>query len=155
LSSDYVRRLRASVGNELLLLPSVTILVFDQHGRVLLLRHSAHGLWVASGGMIEPGERPDAAALREMKEETGLSVELTDLLGVYGGGHEFHVRYPNGDEVAYVMTVYLARAAGGVLEPDGDEVLEARFFSAEEASQLETAPWLPIVLKDAFDRRSR
>ena len=150
MSSEYVRRLRAHVGHELLLLPSVTILVFDQRGRVLLLRHSAHGLWVAPGGMIEPGEAPEAAALREMKEETGLSVELTGLLGVYGGGSEFQVRYPNGDEVAYVMTVYHAQVTSGALEPDGAEVLEARFFSAEEASTLELAPWLPIVLTDAF-----
>ncbi len=151
--SEYIRRLRAKIGSELLLLPSVTVLAFDANERVVLVRHSNQGLWVAPGGMIEPDETPEAAALREMREETGYEVELLRILGVYGGRPEFRIQYRNGDEAAYVMTVYEARLRAGSPRPDGEEVLEVGLFSADEASDLPMASWLPIVLDDAWARR--
>lgn len=103
MGSQYIRRTKEKIGHELLL-PSVTILLFNESDRLLLVRHSNRGVWVAPGGMIEPDEAPLDAAHREMKEETGCEVELLRVLGVYGGP-EFRVTYENGDEVGYVMTV--------------------------------------------------
>ncbi|MEW5717700.1 MAG: NUDIX domain-containing protein [Chloroflexota bacterium] len=149
MASDYLQRLRRKVGHDLLLLPSVTILVFDENNRVLLLRHANRDLWVAPGGMIEPDETPEHAAQREMQEETGCAVDLIRILGVYGGP-EFRVRYENGDEVAYVMTVFQARIREGAPRPNGAESLQVQFFSATEIEHLRSAAWLPIVLRDCF-----
>jgi 8-oxo-dGTP pyrophosphatase MutT (NUDIX family) len=148
--SKYLRGLRAKVGHDLLILPSVTVLLFDDEGRVLLVRHSNEGLWVAPGGMIEPDEDPAAAARREMFEETACEVDIVKVLGVFGGP-EFRVRYANGDEVGYVMTVYEARSRGGAPRPDGNETLEARYFPPEEVASLPTARWLPIVLRAVLE----
>ncbi len=150
-ASDYVHRLRRKVGHDLLLLPSVTILAFDESKRVLLLRHANRDLWVAPGGMIEPDETPEHAARREMQEETGCVVDLIRILGVYGGP-EFRVRYENGDEVAYVMTVFQATIREGTPRPNGTESLEVRFLAAAEIENLQSAAWLPIVLRDCFRR---
>lgn len=152
--SPFFVQLRKKVGHDLLLLPSVTVLVFDSAGRVLLVRHANNNVWVAPGGMIEVDEMPEQAARREMQEETGCEIEILGILGVYGGS-AFRVQYQNGDEVAYVMTVYEARISGGELKPDGQETLETNFFSYAETHSLTTGAWLPEVLQDVFAKKLR
>lgn len=147
--SDYIKNLRAKIGHDVLLLPSVTVLVFDEQRRVLLVRHFDRNVWVAPGGMVEVDESPAEAARREMQEETGCRVEISRILGVYGGP-AFRVRYRNGDEVAYVMTVFEARVVAGQARPDEKETLETGFFTYAEAQRLLTGDWLLPVLHDAF-----
>jgi 8-oxo-dGTP pyrophosphatase MutT (NUDIX family) len=80
--SEYVRRPRARVGHDLLLLPSVSLLVLDGP-RLLLVRHAGLGDdWGLVGGAIEVGESPAEAAVREAREEIGVDVELTRLADV-------------------------------------------------------------------------
>ena len=112
--SDYVRRVRSRIGNEFLLMPSVTALVFDEERRVLLVRLSRRDVWVAPGGAVDPDEAPQDAVVREVWEETGLLVEPMQLRGVFGGP-EYRAWYANGDEVGYMMAVYECRATGGSL----------------------------------------
>ena len=150
--SPYLRALRSRVGHELLLVPSVTVLLFDPQDRVLLVRHADRGVWVAPGGSLEPHELPADAALREAWEETGLRVELVRLLGVYAGP-ELEVRYANGDRVSYCMIVFEARATGGELRPDGEETLELGWFGRDELAELELAPWVRLVVPDALAGR--
>ena len=129
--SEYVRLLRELIGKQLLLMPSVSVLVQDDDDRLLLVRHADSGLWGLVGGAVEIDERPDEAAIRETQEETGLLVELTSLVTALGGPG-FRVTYPNGDETAYVTTVYEARPVGGAERADGDEVLELGWFRRKE-----------------------
>ena len=138
----------------MILIPSVTVLVFDQAGRVLLVRHAEGNRWVAPGGSLEPGERPADGAVREMWEETGLWVDLTRILGVYGGP-EFQWTYANGDQVGYVMTVFEGQVRGGQLRAGDEEVLELGYFSAQEAAALPQAGWLAEVLEDTFANREK
>src|SRR5262245_56314746 len=72
--SDYLRDLRARVGTTLLAVPSVTGLIFDDEGRVLLVQHANGGVWLLPGGAIDPDETPQDAVVREVWEETGLDV---------------------------------------------------------------------------------
>lgn len=148
--TEYVRRLRELVGgDELLQVPSVSVALRDEDGRVLLARHVEGNVWVLPGGAIEPGEVPADAAVREMFEETGLLVRLTRLIGVYGGP-EFVVRYRNGDRTSYVTTLFEAVRRDGVATPDAAELLELRFVSPVEAAVLPQAPWLAEVLDAVF-----
>ncbi len=152
--SDYMRVLREKVGQQLLEVPSASIVVRDGRGRVLLVKHSDTGTWAPPGGAIEPLETPANAAVREMWEETGLHVRLTRLAGVFGGA-DFVVTYPNGDRTSYAMTVFEADAIGGEPKADGDEILEARFFAPEELDRLDIPAWLPEVLSGVFEEGDR
>ena len=143
--SPYVRHVRSKIGNEFLLMPSVTGLVFDAERRLLLVRPSHHDVWVAPGGAVDPDEAPQDALVREVWEETGLVVEPTQLLGVFGGP-EFRVSYASGDEMGYVMALYECRVASGRLRADGDEIEEARYFSPNELASIALSRWAEILL---------
>ena len=92
--SGHLKELRKKVGNDLLVLPSAAVALYDDQGRVLMGLHADRRVWVLPGGLIEPVEIPADAAVREVWEETGLHVELTGILGVYGG-KELLVDYVN------------------------------------------------------------
>jgi 8-oxo-dGTP pyrophosphatase MutT (NUDIX family) len=143
--SSYVAALRARVGSNRLLLPSVTGIVYDASGSILLVRHRDDAIWSTPGGVIEPDETPADAVAREVWEETGLVVEPQRILGVFGGPG-FVVRYRNGDETQYVMTIFCCSIVGGHLSAETDETTEARYISAQEFEGLEVSPWCREVL---------
>ncbi|AVT31367.1 MULTISPECIES: NUDIX domain-containing protein [unclassified Plantactinospora] len=143
----YVARLRAAVGSELLLLPSASVLPVDPAGRLLLVRHRGHTEgWGLVGGVVEPGESPAEAAVREAAEEIGVRVRLTGLLDVLGGP-EYEVTYPHGDRAAYVTAVYRAEIVTGTPVPDGDEVGEVGWFGRTELAALPLSRFARAVLR--------
>jgi 8-oxo-dGTP pyrophosphatase MutT (NUDIX family) len=144
-ASPYIRALRARIGATRLLLPSVSVHLFDDAGRLLLVRQRDGGVWSTPGGMIEPDERPADAAVREAWEETGLLIHPERVLGVYGGP-ECIVRYENGDEAQYVITAFGGPVVGGTARPDGDETTAVAYWTEAEARALPLAPWLRALL---------
>src|SRR4051794_32710585 len=103
--SDYIRDLRTRIGTTVLEVPTVSVVTIDDRDRVLLVRNLEGNDWTTPGGMMDPYETPADAAVREMWEETGLHVELTNIVGVFGGPHCTST-YPNGDRLAWVATVF-------------------------------------------------
>lgn len=147
--SGYVAELRKYVGHLLIILPSVTLFIFDSTGRVLFMRHTDGGLWAPPGGMVEPGETPADAVVREAREEIGVEATPTDLMGVFGGP-EFNLTYDNGDQVNYVMIAFRC-IIDGHPTPDGLEVHEARYVNRQEWKALNTSPWVAYVIPHVFD----
>lgn len=150
--SPYVARLRSHLGHSRILLPSVSIHVFDERGRLLLVEQAETRQWSTPGGAVELGETPADAAVREMWEETGLRVELTALVGVFGGGECF-VRYANGDETEYVVSAFAARVVGGEPRVDGREISALRYVAEDEARRLPLSAWLVSLLPLVFATR--
>lgn len=130
--SAYVSRLRAVIGNDVLLLPSVSVLPVDAAGRVLLVRHAGHDDgWGVVGGAVEIGESPAETAVREAREEIGAEVRLRRLLDVLGGP-DYEVTYPNGHRAAYVAAVYEAEIADGVPGTADGELSDVAWFGPAE-----------------------
>jgi 8-oxo-dGTP diphosphatase len=101
---------------------TVDILIFKDGQFVLIKRKNPpfQGMWALPGGFVDIGETVEHAAIREAKEETGLDVELLALLNVYSDPG----RDPRGHTVS---VVYIAHAAGGVLQ-GADDAAEAQLF---------------------------
>jgi 8-oxo-dGTP pyrophosphatase MutT (NUDIX family) len=124
--------------------------------RLLLTRRTDNGEWRLPGGGVEPGERPAEAAERETLEETGLSVRVTGLVGVYSNP-DVVVVYPDGNRVQIVGVVFRADAVAGQAGTSA-EVSESGWFTADEAAQLTVIaghrPILPAVFTGGlyFDR---
>lgn len=97
----------------------------ETEGCVVLVRRGVMpkaGYWSLPSGYVEADERAEEAAVRETREETGLHVELDDLLGVYSFGREPQTG---------VLILYSAHTVGGALQA-GDDAQEVRAFSPEE-----------------------
>ena len=126
----FLAALRQKVGHDLVLLPTIVVIARNAAGRILLVHDRDAGLWTLPGGIIEPGEAPADAAVREVWEETQVLVTLSHLVGVFGG-QGCETTYRNGDRLAWVATVFAAHVGEAVPIPDGTETSEARFGEPE------------------------
>ena len=147
--SPYLAALREKIGHDLVLVPSVAVLPRDEAGRVLMVLNIETGLWQTIGGSLEPGENPQEAARREALEEAGVEVQLRAILAVTGG-EEFRLTYPNGDQVAYVSTIFDAVVTGGRPEPDGEETSAVEWFTLHELARADTDDFTRALLAAAI-----
>jgi 8-oxo-dGTP pyrophosphatase MutT (NUDIX family) len=131
--SPFLRELRAKVGHDLLQLVGVSAVVINERGHVLLVHAKETGRWMPVGGMVEPGEEPADAAVREVLEESGVQVAAEHLVGVYDGPA---VTYGNGDRSHYVTVVFRCRPIAGQPRCDGFETTDARYFPADQLPPL-------------------
>ena len=102
--------------------------VFDDRGRVLLQCRSDFKVWGLPGGSVEVGETLEQAVRREVKEESGLDVQVVRLVGVYSDPEYTTTRYPSGDVVHYVSLTFECRVVGGRPRTDGEESTAIAFF---------------------------
>ncbi len=127
----YIRELRALVGHRPLIMSSAGVLILDASNCLLMQRRSDNNLWGLPGGSLEPGESFEAAARREVREETGLEAGALTLFGLFSGA-EFFYEYPNGDQIFNAAAVFLCRETTGTLRLDSDESTALRFFALSE-----------------------
>ena len=119
--------MRKVVGHRCILQVGASVILEDEHGRVLLQKRADNHLWGYAGGSVELDEKVEDAAKRELYEETGLIANSLELFGVFSG-KELHYIYPNGDEVSNIDVVYVCRDYCGELKRQEDEVVELKFF---------------------------
>ncbi|MEU8690245.1 NUDIX domain-containing protein [Streptomyces sp. NPDC048665] len=130
---DFIRTLRASAGQQLLWLPGVTAIVFDDEGRVLLGRRTDTRKWSVIGGIPDPGEQPAACAVREVFEETAVHCVAERIVLVQALEP---VTYPNGDTCQYMDVTIRCRAVGGEARVNDDESLEVGWFAPDALPDL-------------------
>jgi 8-oxo-dGTP pyrophosphatase MutT (NUDIX family) len=131
---------------------SVSAVIFDRRGRLLLQQRSDGGQWGLPGGSVEIGESVHDAVIREVREETGLHVAVRRLVGVYSDPALQVVRYPDGNVWHYVSVCFECTVRGGALSTC-DETLALRYVSPARLP----ATLLPnhrIRIRDARSRRS-
>ena len=142
----YILDLRKYVGHRPLIQVGASVIVEDPQGRILLQLRADNHCWGTCGGSIEPDERVEDAAKRELFEETGLTAETLTLFGVFSGP-ELHYVYPNGDEVSNIDIVFLCRSFTGELKPQAGEVEALRFFAVDEVPENLSPPIRPALTK--------
>lgn len=127
----YIEDLRKIVGNHPLILVGVAVAVMNEKGELLLQKRS-DGIWGVPGEFMELGESTEETGRREVLEETGIEIGKLELVGVFSG-KQYFVKLPNGDEFYPITIAYVSKEiTGGVLKADGQETIEAKFFTINE-----------------------
>jgi len=129
---DYYHDPAAPKANSLV--PGGSALVVDDAGRVLMHRRSDSGNWSLPGGVMDIGETLGQCVIREVKEETGLDIELTGLLGIYTDP-EHVIAYADGEVRQEFNITYLGRVTGGSITTS-DESTEVRFIDPAEFDHI-------------------
>jgi len=125
----------------------VPVLVRDKHGAILLEKRSDCALWGMPGGKIEPGESIIDTAMREMREETGLNIKVTRLLGVYSGPTDRIVAFP--DNVVQIVDILVeAEIISGKLTCSSESLALKFFAPLALPLEDEIIPAARLVLKD-------
>jgi 8-oxo-dGTP pyrophosphatase MutT (NUDIX family) len=130
---DFILKLRETIGHDMLWIPAVRGVVFDDAGRVLLGQRADNGRWGLIAGILEPGEEPAQGLVREILEETGVVAAAERLVEVDGSGH---VTYPNGDVCQFLTMVFRCRYVSGEARVNDDESLAVGWFRPEEFPEL-------------------
>ncbi|MFD1676619.1 NUDIX hydrolase [Alicyclobacillus fodiniaquatilis] len=104
---------------------SAAAVVVNEHGEILLIKGPRRG-WEPPGGVVELGESIESAAVREVKEESGVEIEIVKFCGIF-----------QNLEKGVVATMWLARAIGGELTTS-EESLEVGYFTIEQAMEMIT-----------------
>jgi 8-oxo-dGTP pyrophosphatase MutT (NUDIX family) len=126
--------------------------LFDRRRRLLLQQRSDGGQWGLPGGSVEIGESVSEAVVREVREETGLTVAPRRLIGIYSEPRLQVVRYPNGNVWHYVNVCFECIVRGGTLTTC-DETLALEWF-ADDALPRTLLPNHRIRIRDARTRRT-
>lgn len=117
--------------------------IFDSHGQILLMKRAGSSTWCLPGGAVKLSESPEEAAVREVREETGLAVEVVELVAAYR-----RTPQPTITHHSIVLT-YICDAHDGELQlsPEGDAL---RYWPLEEVPEWFTDH--QTIASDALDR---
>jgi 8-oxo-dGTP diphosphatase len=135
--------------------PSVFVAARDGRGRLLLVRRSDSGAWELPGGRVDIGESALDTAVRETAEESGVSVRITGLVGLFTDPAHVVVS-AGGEEVRQQFVVCLhAWAVGGRPVPDMQETIDAAWFDPADVAGLVVEPgadrWITWALSGVLE----
>ncbi|MDQ0991624.1 NUDIX domain-containing protein [Streptomyces sp. V3I7] len=116
------------------LVVAASAVVIDDEGRILLQRRRDNDLWALPGGCMEMTDSLPGTAVREVKEETGLDVEITGLVGTYTDPRHV-IAYSDGEVRRQFNVCFRARVTGGELTIS-DESTELRWVDPSELEKL-------------------
>ena len=128
---DYIHELRKQIGPRKIILNCAGALIVRED-QILLQRRTDNGRWGLIGGLVEMNETYTQAALREIREETGLEVKLDSFLGIF---HNHNMVWSNGDAAHVICAMFTASIVRGEPRID-EESLELRFFGRNELPPL-------------------
>lgn len=119
--------------------PSANVIVVNDQGEILMIRRTDNGNWAVPGGGMDLGESITQTAVRETREETGITCEITGLVGIYTNPHHVILYTSNGEVRQEFSIVFTARPVGGELRPSS-ESSEPRWVPPEAVESLQMHP---------------
>lgn len=133
----YIMNLRKYVGHEPLIGLGATTLVFNEKNELLLNLRSDTNTWGIPGGSMELEETIEETAIRELKEEAGITADKLELVTVLSG-KEYYFEYPNGDKMSTVIVLFKVLNYSGEIKVSDNESKKLKFFSLNDLPDMES-----------------
>ena len=148
---DYLNDPAAPKANSIV--PSANVIVVNNQGEILLIRRTDNGNWAVPGGGMDPGESITDTAVRETLEETGITCEITGLVGIYTNPRHV-IRYTSNNEVRQEFSiVFTARPTGGQLRPSSESA-EPQWVSPAIVRRLQMHASMRQRIQHYVDKRT-
>lgn len=128
---------------------AVSALVQDEQGRILLIRRSDNGKYSVPGGGLEAGETVAQAVVREVREETGIEVDVTELVGVFSNP-EHVIAYDDGEVRQEFSICFRAQPIGGKLRTS-EESSEVEWVRPAELSERDIHPSILLRIQKGLE----
>lgn len=148
---DYYRDPNAPTANSVV--PSVTVVVRDDSGRLLLIHKTDNDLWALPGGGHDIGERIGDTAVREVLEETGIHVKIENIVGLYTDP-EHVLAYDDGEVRQQFSICFRAHPVGGTLRTSS-ESKEVRWVEQADLVGLDIHPSMMLRIRHGLDDSGR
>ena len=133
--------------------PSANVIVVNDQGEILMIRRTDNGNWAVPGGGMDLGESITGAAVRETQEETGITREITGLIGIYTNPRQVILNTSNGEVRQEFSIVITARPVNGELRPSS-ESSEPQWVSPAVIPSLQMHPSMRQRIQHYLDKRS-
>jgi ADP-ribose pyrophosphatase YjhB (NUDIX family) len=147
---DYYHDSDAPPANSIVV--AVTAFIQDSTGRLLMIRRTDNDLYAIPGGAQEIGETIVQTVVREVKEETGITVEATGLIGVYSDP-EHVIAFSDGEVRQEFSLCFRARPVTG--EPrTSSESKEVLWVEPAELADLNIHPSIRLRIQHGFEHRT-
>jgi len=130
---DYLNDPMAPKANSIV--PSVTAIVTNDVGELLLVHKTDNNLWALPGGGMDPGESIAQAAVRETKEEAGVDIEVTGIVGLYTNPHHV-IAYDDGEVRQQFSVCFTTQLLGGQISTSS-ETSEVEFVPLGRLDELD------------------
>ena len=147
---DYLDDPAAPKANSVV--PSANVIVVNDQDEILMIHRTDNGNWAVPGGGMDLGESITDAAVRETQEETGITCEITGLVGIYSSPRHV-IRYASNNEVRQEFSiVFTARPVSGQLRPSS-ESSEPQWVSPAAVHALWMHPSMRQRIQHFLDKR--
>ncbi|MEV0269910.1 NUDIX domain-containing protein [Hamadaea sp. NPDC050747] len=131
--------------------PSVVAAVRNEHGQLLMIQKTDNNLWALPGGGHDIGESVTETVVREVREETGIDVEVTGLVGIYTNPRHV-MAYDDGEVRQQFSIAFTARPTGGRLQTS-DESRQVEWVDPSRLDDLEIHPSMRLRIDHALAAR--
>lgn len=133
----YIMELRKHIGHDPLIGVGATTLVFNEKNELLLNLRTDTDTWGIPGGAMELFETIEETAIRELKEEAGITAEELELVTVLSG-KDFYFEYPNGDKMCTVIVLFKVLHYNGKIQVSDQESKALQFFPLTDLPAMES-----------------
>lgn len=147
--TDYFNDPNAPAANSIGV--AVSGFVLNERGELLMIRRTDNDLYALPGGNLELGETLSQALVREVREETGIEVEVTELIGTYSNPRHV-IAYDDGEVRQEFSICFRARPTGGDLRTSS-ESKEVHWVPREKITDLNVHPSIRLRIQHGFEDR--
>jgi 8-oxo-dGTP pyrophosphatase MutT (NUDIX family) len=148
--TDYLNDPAAPKANVLVV--AVTVVVRDDAGRVLLIKRSDNSLWALPGGAQDVGESTAQAAIREVKEETGLQIEVDGISGIYSNPNHV-IAYDDGEVRQEFSICFRAHPIGGTIRTSAEST-RVEWTDPSKLVELPIHPSMLLRIRHGLEDRA-
>ncbi|MBI3658978.1 NUDIX domain-containing protein [Candidatus Acetothermia bacterium] len=135
-ADSYLGKLRKLIGHRLVLLPGNRAILENFEGKILLLKRTDFGLGSLPSGSPEEGESAEASIIREVLEETGLTIKKMEPIGYASAPEHETITFPNGDKIQNFCIVWHVTEWEGMLQAQNEEAAELKFFDPTQLPSM-------------------